>query len=81
MLPRDSIFLELFPPRNGEHQYAAYNEDHQDAGIGKERPLFFNKANGRIQNFFRLPGNHEINNIDFDISKFKEVNCSNNFAY
>jgi hypothetical protein len=28
LLPRESIFLELFPPKTGEHQFAAYNEDH-----------------------------------------------------
>lgn len=68
MLPRDSTFLELFPPRNGEHMFAAYNEDHQEQhGMGKERPQFFNEKEGRIQSFLRLPGNHEIFNIDFDI--------------
>jgi hypothetical protein len=69
MLPRDSTFLELFPPRNGEHMFAAYNEDHQEQhmGVGKDRPLFFNQADGRIQSFLRLPGNHEVINIDFDI--------------
>lgn len=81
MLPRDSIFLAISPPRNGEHQFAAYNEDHQDMGPNKERPLFFNKNDGRIQNFMRLPANHEIFNLEFDIEKFKSVNMPKNLRY
>mmetsp|Transcript_20170 Transcript_20170/g.30928 ORF Transcript_20170/g.30928 Transcript_20170/m.30928 type:complete len:153 (+) Transcript_20170:476-934(+) len=42
LLPRESIFLELFPSQYGEHQFAAYNEDHQDPNlINREQQQFF----------------------------------------
>lgn len=46
LLPRESIFLELLSPRWGEHQFAAYNEDHLEGS--KEQQLFYNKQDNRI---------------------------------
>jgi hypothetical protein len=47
LLPRDSIFLDLFPPTSGEHSFAGYNEDHQEM-IPKEKTVFYNKEDNRI---------------------------------
>ena len=77
----ESIFLELFPPRGGEHQYAAYNENHLPDNIPKDQTLFYSKQENRIQNFWRLPSNLEVLQIDVDIDAFKKANMPHNFNY
>ena len=57
------MFLEFFPAKNGEHQFAAYNEDHME-GVLRENTLFFDKSNNRIKNFWRIPAFKEILEID-----------------
>jgi len=72
--------LELFRPRSGEHECAAYNEDHKEIK-NNEQTLFYKKRDGRIQSFWRLPSNHEIINIDIHIASFKEANMPMLFNY
>jgi hypothetical protein len=47
MLPRESIFLEMSTPRQGEYQSAAYREDAPDHGhkqlSDKNVPVFYNQ--------------------------------------
>ena len=58
MLPRESIFLELGVPRQGEYQSAAYREEPANLGNNDPTkkqmvdktpvPLFYNQDEGKI---------------------------------
>jgi len=49
LLPRESMFLEVFPAKAGEHQFAAYNEDHAEKeSLPYAQTLFFSKSDNRI---------------------------------
>ena len=47
LLPRDSMVLELCQPSSGEHQFAAYNEEHRE-GVSRDQTLFQSKNDNRI---------------------------------
>ena len=50
LLPRDSIFFEMFPAKYGEHAFAWYNEDAQwENGLPDKSAMYFvNKEDNRI---------------------------------
>jgi hypothetical protein len=60
------MFFEFFASKAGEHQFAAYNEDH-NLKVEKEDTLFFDKHNNRIKSFWRIPAFKEILDIEITI--------------
>lgn len=84
LLPRDSIFVEMFPSRSGEHAFAHYNEEafFESGGLpSRDAMLFYNKAENRIANFWRLPSNKEVVEVDIDMEAFKKANMPQNLNY
>ena len=84
LLPRDSIFVEMFPSRSGEHAFAHYNEEalYESSGLpSRDAMLFYNKSENRIANFWRLPSNKEVVEIDIDVEVFKKANMPQNLNY
>lgn len=80
MMPKDSIFLDLFPPKHGEHFFAAYNQDHiENLPTTKEGTVFYSQADNRIYNFWRLPTFQEVISLQIDHEAFKEANMASNF--
>ena len=74
------MILELFPPRSGEHQFAAYKEEIQDSS-SRDQNLFYNKSDGKIVNFWRLPTNNEIVSLPLEMEKFMSTNLPKCFNY
>jgi hypothetical protein len=92
MLPKESIFLELSVPRQGEYQSAAYREEAADAAKSSNPnhkpltdkspvPAFFNQDENKVQSFWRLPTNTEILDLYLHMDKFKELNIPRSFDY
>lgn len=83
LLPRDSIFMEMFPSRSGEHAFAGYNEEAAwENGLPERaQQLFYNKEDNRVSNFWRLPNNKEVIDIEVDYAAFKRANLPDCFNY
>lgn len=89
MLPRECNFLELSVPKQGEYQCAAYTEETPDTGHGTGMKmtdktaalLFFDQDENRINSFWRLPTNGEINDLLLNMDKFHEANQPDCFNY
>jgi hypothetical protein len=60
-MPRDSRIHLLSPSKNGEHQYAAYCEEHDEDYTYKP---FWDSENIKIKNFFAVPSFKEILELD-----------------
>lgn len=73
----------MFPSRSGEHTFAGYNEEAQfESGLPEKNDMLFYAAKeNKIANFWRLPMNKEIMEIEYDMEAFKKANMPNNLNY
>ena len=65
-MPRESIFLEIFDYKSGEHQFANYNEENNSASL-KDKLVFFDKSTNKILSYWRIPSFKEIIDIEWDM--------------
>jgi len=47
----------------------------------RDQQLFFNQHDNRIYNFWRLPSNLEVLNVNVELDNFKQMNMPKNFNY
>jgi len=72
-MPKEISVFDLHPPVSGEHECAAYNEDHKPK-VKKEKDLFLSRHENRIESFWRIPTFYEILSMPVKQEIFRKVN-------